>query len=78
MECYKRNYQQKKELGLFPEGWPSNIEIEEKVEGLVVVGAYSIEGEKQIENLKQKREKEKGWNFKILQIANKIDLSKAI
>ena len=78
MECYKKNYQQKKKLGLFPEGWPSNIEIEEKVEGLIVVGGYSIEGEKQIENLKQKREKEKGWNFKILQIVNKIDLSKAI
>ena len=78
VECYKKNYQQKKELGLFPEGWPSNIEIEKKVEGLIVVGGYSIEGEKQIKNLKQKREKDKSWDFKVIQIVNKIDLSKAI
>lgn len=40
-ECYEKNYQQKKELGLLSIPFDSIIIDRKKVEGLVVVGGYS-------------------------------------
>lgn len=52
--CYEKNYQQKKEIGLFPDTFPSTIKIDKKVEGKIVVGLYSKIGAKYIAELTKK------------------------
>jgi hypothetical protein len=39
--CYEKQYSQKKELGLFDKPTFVNIEIEEPIEGIIIVGGYS-------------------------------------
>jgi len=41
VDCYRENYRQKKLMKLFDETLPDEIEIEERVEGVVVTGGYS-------------------------------------
>lgn len=53
IKCYEKNYEQKKKLGLFPNEWDDNIEIEEMVTGKIVVGSYARIGEEYIGKLKK-------------------------
>jgi hypothetical protein len=68
--CYKKNYRQKRELGLFePFGssLPDKIDIDENkrtVEGLVYVCGYSGLAEQKIEYLRQKIQ-ENQWDIKV-------------
>ncbi|MCD6568235.1 MAG: hypothetical protein J7K94_05840 [Dehalococcoidia bacterium] len=67
--CYKENYRQKKELGLFDSSLPDTIDIdveEETVEGMVVACGYSQLGKEAIKNLRQKMTENK-WVFKVEQ-----------
>jgi len=41
VDCYRENYRQKKLMKLFDETLPGEVEIEERVEGVVVTGGYS-------------------------------------
>jgi hypothetical protein len=67
-KCYKENYRQKKELGLFAPSLPNDIEIDDNtVEGLVFACGYSQLAEQALENLRKKI-KEKGWNIKVQQM----------
>jgi hypothetical protein len=72
--CYKENYRQKKELGLFDSSLPDTIDIdaeEETLEGMVVVCGYSQLGAQAIANLRQKMAENK-WDFKVKQIPKLI------
>ncbi|MBM4463824.1 MAG: hypothetical protein FJ012_10970 [Chloroflexi bacterium] len=77
--CYKENYRQKKELGLFDPfspDLPAEIEIDESensVEGLIVVGGYSQLGKQALENFRQKIKQEK-WDIKVQQMRREIRL----
>lgn len=63
-DCYKRNYRQKRTLGLLPQpGLPDNIEITDKVDGRIVVGSYFAIGKKLLENLKKNYPE---WSNKII------------
>lgn len=74
VDCYKENYRQKKELGLFGSDLPNDIEIDKNtVEGLIVVGGYSGLAGKARPNLCQKI-KENRWNIKVQQKRNEIKL----
>ena len=74
VDCYKKNYQQKKQLGLFDSNLPSEIEIDQDtVDGLIVVGGYSQLAEKALLSLCLKI-KENRWNIKVQQIRNEIKL----
>jgi len=74
VDCYKKNYQQKRQLGLFDTNLPSEIEIDENtVDGLIVVGGYSQLAEKALLSLCLKI-KENRWNIKVQQIRNEIKL----
>lgn len=76
VDCYKKNYQQKRQLGLFDNNLPSEIEIDENtVDGLIVVGGYSQLAEKALPSLCLKI-KENRWNIKVQQIRNEIKLDK--
>jgi hypothetical protein len=72
-KCYKENYRQKKELGLFnpfDRRLPKEIEIDEDkktVEGLVFACGYSQLAKQALENLHQKI-KEKRWDVKVQQM----------
>jgi len=72
-KCYKENYRQKKELGLFnpfDHRLPKEIEIDEDkktVEGLVYACGYSQLAEQALQNLRQKIQ-EKQWNIKVQQM----------
>ena len=46
VDCYRENYRQKKIMGLFDEEMPDEVEIEDRVEGVVVTGGYSLLAEK--------------------------------
>ncbi len=50
-KCYEKNYAQKKEIGLFPDYFPDAIQIDEKIEGKIIVGLYSKIGNQYIEEL---------------------------
>ena len=68
--CYKENYRQKKELGLFDSSLPDEIEIDEDektVEGLVVACNYSQLAEQALGNLRQKIEVNR-WDIKAQQM----------
>ena len=68
--CYKENYRQKKELGLFDSSLPDEIEIDEDektVEGLVVACSYSQLAEQALGNLRQKIEVNR-WDIKAQQM----------
>ena len=71
--CYKKNYRQKKQLGLFDSFdpcLPNEVEIDENkktVEGLVVVCGYSQLAEQTLKNLRQKI-KETRWDVKVQQM----------
>jgi hypothetical protein len=70
VECYQKNYSQKKELGLFPEELPDRITINEdsaSVEGIVVACGYSKLAEGNIKSLKNAKQKN-GWNIEIRQM----------
>jgi hypothetical protein len=72
--CYKENYRQKRELGLFDSSLPDTIDIdaeEETVEGMVVVCGYSQLGVQAIANLSQKMVENK-WDFKVNQMPKLI------
>ncbi len=74
VDCYKKNYQQKKQLGLFDTNLPSEIEIDENiVDGVIVVGGYSQLAEKALLSLCLKI-RENRWNIKVQQIRNEIKL----
>jgi hypothetical protein len=76
VDCYKSNYSQKRQLGLFDPSLPNEIEIdmdEKTVEGLIVVGGYSGLADKARPNLCRKI-KEGGWNIKVQQKRNEIKL----
>ncbi|MBU1117318.1 MAG: hypothetical protein KKE09_19520 [Bacteroidetes bacterium] len=53
-ECYEKNYIQKKELRLLSLELPDNIEIDNIVNGMIVVGSYSKIGERAIRELSKK------------------------
>jgi len=68
--CYKENYRQKKELGLFDSSLPYKIEIDEDektADGLVVVCGYSELADQALVNLSQKIGKNR-WNIKVQQM----------
>ena len=68
--CYRINYRQKYELGVFSQEMPSNIEIDENkssVEGLVAVAGYSQTGKTYIRRLEQEI-KINNWKIKIHQM----------
>ena len=68
--CYKENYRQKKELGLFDTRLPNELEIDEgekTVEGLVVVCGYSQLAEQSLGNLRQKIEQNQ-WDIRVQQM----------
>ncbi len=69
-ECYEKNFLQKQELGLEPEGL--KVDIVEGVLGFVVVGGYSGLAEQSIKELKARHP-----DIKIIQIKNEIDFGKA-
>ena len=52
--CYEKHYYQKKKLGLFEKPSFAQIEIEEPVEGIIIVGGYSGIAKTQIESLVKK------------------------
>ena len=77
VDCYKENYRQKKQLGLFSSSLLNDIEIDENtVEGLIVVGGYSGLAEKALKNLCHSI-KDNRWDIKVQQIRNEIKLDKA-
>ncbi len=53
VDCYRMNYRQKKSMGLLGAAFPNNVQIEERVEGLVVTGGYTLRSEEATENLLQ-------------------------
>lgn len=53
-DCYEKNYQQMKKTNIFEKPHFEKIEIENKTEGIVVVGGYSGLGETSIKELKKK------------------------
>jgi len=68
--CYKKNYRQKKELGLFDPGLPNEVEIDEDektVEGLIVPCGYSQLAEQALGNLRQKIEQNQ-WDIRVKQM----------
>ena len=79
--CYKENYRQKKQLGLFDpfdHCLPDEIEIntdEKTVEGLIVVGGYSGLAKKALTNLCHNI-KENRWDIKVQQMRNEIKIDK--
>jgi len=66
--CYEEQYKQKKALGLIDIPAFPSIEIEGKVEGLIIVGGYSGIANEKIKLLKKKHK-----NLKIKQITYSID-----
>ena len=73
-DCYKENYRQKKELGLFDSSLPDTIDInarEETVNGMVVVCGYSQLADQAISNLRQKIAENK-WDIKVEQMPKLI------
>lgn len=52
--CYERNYLQKKAMGLIAKPDWETVEIVPSVQGLIVVGGYSVIAEKQIKNLESR------------------------
>ena len=79
VDCYKENYRQKKELGLFDPFdtcLPNEIAIDKDkktVEGLIVVGGYSGLADKALRNLCQEI-REKRWDIKLQRMRNKIEI----
>ena len=77
--CYKENYRQKKELGLFgPFGTclPNEVDIDtdgNTVEGLIVVGGYSGLADKALRNLRQKIRGNR-WDVKVQRMRNEIKI----
>lgn len=74
--CYKENYRQKRQLGLFSSNLPDKIEIAEDkntVEGLIVVGGYSQIGKQALQDFRQKIKQEK-WDIKVQQMRREIRL----
>lgn len=69
-KCYEINYRQKQKLGLFKNGL--GISIVRPVSGVVVVGGYSGMAQDNIKMLKQQAP-----DIRVLQLKNRIDLSKA-
>jgi hypothetical protein len=51
IDCYRMNYRQKKSMGLLGAAFPDDVQIEERVEGLVVTGGYTLRSEEATENL---------------------------
>lgn len=69
-ECYEKNYEQKKELGLmFTVKKDRNINIVPEVCGVVVVGGYAGLAKENIKELKNKHP-----DIVVCQINNKIKL----
>lgn len=50
-KCYEINYAQKKELGIYPDSFPAIIQIDDIVDGRIVVGLYSKIGDEYIKEL---------------------------
>jgi hypothetical protein len=77
VNCYKENYRQKKELGLFDRCLPDEIEIdtnEKTVEGLIVVGGSSgLADKKALPKLRQKI-MENQWDVKVQRMRNEIEI----
>ena len=72
INCYKENYRQKKQLGLFDPSLPLEIDIDNRnVSGLIVVGGYSQLAQKAFPSL-NKMIKEKQWAIKVQQLRNEI------
>lgn len=70
VDCYKKNYRQKWELGLLAPGLPDNIEIDENketVEGMVVVCGYSQLAKQSLEKLNE-RITQNQWHIKVQQM----------
>jgi hypothetical protein len=73
VECYRKNYWQKKQLGLFDPGLPNHIEIEKDiVEGIIIVGGYSGLANKALANLCHSIRSNR-WDIKVQQIRNEIE-----
>ncbi len=66
VDCYQENYRQKKLIGLFCKTLPDEIEIEERVEGVVVTGGYSQLAEK------AKKELERQFDIRVQVMKNVI------
>ena len=69
-ECYKINFRQKQELGLFDKNL--HVNIIPGVFGIIVILGYSGLAEKSIQKMKEKEP-----SIRILHLKNIIDLSKA-
>jgi hypothetical protein len=69
-KCYELNYRQKQELGLFKNG--PGISIVRPVSGIVVVGGYSGMAQDSLNELKKQAP-----DIRILQLTNRINLSRA-
>lgn len=68
VRCYKENYRQKREMGLLGDELQNEIDIEERVEGLVVVAGYSQRAQKAIQSLLER------WpDLKVKQMKNEIE-----
>jgi hypothetical protein len=52
INCYQKQYEQKKELGLFLKPRYQIIKIQQKIEGVIIVGGYSGKARQQIETLR--------------------------
>jgi len=68
--CYQKNYEQKKQLGLFDESMPDTIIIDrdiDSVEGIVVAGGYSKLAEENSRQL-QNAIRRNGWNIRVKQM----------
>jgi len=53
-KCYEINYAQKKKLGIYPDFFPATIQIDDIVDGRIVVGLYSKIGDEYIKELTAK------------------------
>ena len=70
VDCYRENYRQKRELGLFNAKMPDTIEINDdvkSVEGMVAVCGYSGIAEENIKSLNKAIERNH-WNIRVLQM----------
>lgn len=77
IDCYRTNYQQKKQLGLFDPSdtkLPNTIDIEGRVEGLIVVGGYSQLAEQALRYHLCPKIVENRWDIKVQQMTNKLGL----
>ena len=76
-KCYTKVYNQKKQLKIFDDNMPVNIEIEaNKVLGLIVVGGYMHIAEQYIQELEEHTHINDNNNIYKILLSNKLELNK--